>query len=107
MHGKIVGISAVHAFPDIGTDEEALLEEYALELRVCIWRRAFGMEMVEVKVPYSAVFRPEHERVYQGFGCAGNAAKVYVVVVSDSRHGLVGAYEFKFLHHFVSLPVAS
>ena len=54
MNRQIISVSGVRVGTDVGTDEETLIEEDSLIFWLCIWCRAFRVEMVKMEIAYLA-----------------------------------------------------
>ena len=103
MHREIVGIAGVHVLPHVRTDEEALLEEYAFVGGVAVWRRALGVEMVEMEAGHVPGVSPAAERLYKAMGHAGYTAQMHVRIGRNVADGLIGRYESYVFHLFANI----
>ena len=80
MHGQVVRIAGIYVSPHVGAHKEALVEEYALVLRLAVWSRALSVEVVEVKVLDVSRVRPAAKRPDEAMRHAGYAAEVNMTV---------------------------
>ena len=78
-HGNVVGIPGLDAFPDIGPDEETLVEEDSVVLRIGVGCRTLSVKMVNVYVPDFASVSAAAQCFNQDSRSTGDAAEVYVV----------------------------
>ena len=80
MDGQVVGIAGIDVCAHVRTQEEALVEEDAVILRLGIGRRALRMEVVEADIFNFSGICPAAEGLDEDVGNAGYAAQVDVVV---------------------------
>ena len=80
MNGQVVGIAGIYVCAHVRTQEEALVEEDAVILRLGIGRRALRMEVVEADIFQFSGICPAAERLDEDVGHAGNTAQVNVVM---------------------------
>ena len=103
---NIVGISCLHALAHISSYEESLMEEDAAEFRISIWRRAFGVKVVDAYILKFSCFTSSTEGLDEDAWCACDAAEVDVVAGFYDLDGFVSRNESDlFTHNYViSLP---
>ena len=104
MGRKIIGISLLHAFPNIRTHEEPLVEENAGILRRTVGCGTFRVEMMEMNPTQFS--RPAAQGVYQDMRYAGNAGEVDMIPAPNRPDRLVSRYESKLLHLEKSANIA-
>ena len=80
MDGQVVGIAGIHICAHVRAQEEALVEENAVILRLGVGRRAFRVEVVETDIFNFSGVCPAAESLDEDMGHAGNTAQVNVVV---------------------------
>ena len=101
----IVRISCLHALADIAAYEECLMEEYPAELRISIWRRPFGVKMVDAYILKFSCLSSSAEGFNENAWCACNAAEVDMVAGFNDFYGLVCRNECDlFTHNYVIEP---
>ncbi len=80
VNGQVVGIAGIHICAHVRAQEEALVEENAVILRLGVGRRAFRVEVVETDIFNLSGVCPAAESLDEDMGHAGNTAQVNVVV---------------------------
>lgn len=89
MHREIIRISCIHILADIGTDEEALVEEDPFVCRIAVWCRAFGMEVMEVKVLHVSGIRPAAKCLDEAVRDTRNASEVNMAMRGDVADSII------------------
>ena len=92
-NGDVVRITALNAFADICSDEEALMEEYAVVFRIGIRCRTFRMQVMDIHVMQFTGIPAAAERINQKSRCARNAAEMDMVSGFDNLHRLICGYK--------------
>ena len=95
---QVVGIAGIDVGPDIGTDEEALLEEDPLVPRLGVRGRSFRVEMMEVQVAYVPGVGTAAQGLDQDVRHAGDTAQMHMAMGRDVADGLIGGNEAEICH---------
>ena len=80
MHRQVICVTGIHIRPHICTDEEALIEKNALVAFLTVWRRTFGVEVMEMEVADISGIGPATKGLNQAVRDAGHAAEMDVAV---------------------------
>ena len=76
MYRKVVGVSGIYVCAYIRSDEKSLVKEDSFIFRCAVWRRTFGVKVVEMQVGDLAPVCPAAERPDKAMRHACNAAEV-------------------------------
>ena len=92
-NGDIVRITALNAFADICSDEEALMEEYAVVLRIGVRCRTFGVQVMDMHIMQFTGIAAAAERIDENLRCTRNAAEMNVITGFNHLYSFIGRHK--------------